>query len=201
MADTMIPAPDPTLLTTEQLARGLTNLRELLEARIHAVEESARHRYEDLRRVPTDTDRQVSHLRELLIEKFNSVQKQFDERDIRSQASEDAAKVAVNAALQAQKEAAAAQNDSNAAAITKSEGATIKQIDGILALLGSNTTGTNDKIFAINSRLDRGEGFNKGGHDTRAEGRMATGAVVAVISVAIMAISVAAGLFGFALHH
>jgi hypothetical protein len=193
--------PDPTVLTTEQLTRGLTNLRELLEARIDAVEESAHHRYEDLRRVPTETDRQVSHLKELLDEKLASVQKQFDERDIRSRASEDAAKVAVNAALQAQKEAAAAQNDSNAAAITKSEGGTIKQIDGILALLGSNTTGTNDKIVAINARLDRGDGFNKGGHETRAESRLATGAGVAVISVAIMAISVAAGLFGFSIHH
>lgn len=201
MAEPVAPVSDPTLLTTEQLNRGLTSLRELLETRIYAAEESARHRYEDLRRLPTDADRQVAHLKELFTEKFESVQKQFDERDIRSQASEDAAKVAVNAALQAQKEAAASQNDSNAAAITKSEGATIKQIDGILALLGSNTTGTNDKIAAINARLDRGDGINKGGHDSRAEGRLVTGAVVAVISVTVMAISVAAGLFGFSLHH
>lgn len=200
MAESMVSAPDPTLLTTEQLHRGLTSLRELLQSRIEAVEESGRYRHEDLRRVPTETDKQVSHIRELFLEKFTSVQKQFDERDIRK-ASEDAAKVAVNAALQAQKEAAAAQNDSNAAAITKSEGATIKQIDGILALLGSNTIGTNDKIAAINARLDRGDGISKGGHDTRTEGRLATGGMVAIISVAIMAISVAAGLFGFALSH
>jgi hypothetical protein len=201
MPETAPAIADPTVLTTEQLTLGLKNLRELMEARMLAIEESAQHRYEDLRRVPTETDRQVSHLRELFLEKFVSVQKQFDERDIRSQASEDAAKVAVNAALQAQKEAAAAQNDSNAAAITKSEGATIKQIDGILALLGSNTTGTNDKIAAINARLDRGEGINLGDRETRSESRVATGGVVAIISVAVMAISVAAGLFGFALHH
>ena len=201
MADATVPIPDPTLLTTEQQARGLTNLRELLETRLIAVEQSNRHQFDDLRRVPTDTDRQVAHLKELLNEKFNSVQKQFDERDIRSQASEDAAKVAVNAALQAQKEAAAAQNDSNAAAITKSEGATIKQIDGILALLGSNTIGTNDKIAAINARLDRGEGISTGDRETRSESRVATGGVTAIISVAVMAISVAAGLFGFAIRH
>src|ERR1700722_774227 len=201
MADATVPIPDPTLLTTEQQARGLTNLRELLETRLIAVEQSNRHQFDDLRRVPTDTDRQVAHLKELLNEKFNSVQKQFDERDIRSQASEDAAKVAVNAALQAQKEAAAAQNDSNAAAITKSEGATIKQIDGILALLGSNTIGTNDKIAAINPRLDRGEGMSRGDRETRSESRVATGGVTAIISVAVMAISVAAGLFGFAIRH
>src|SRR5580658_2581696 len=184
MADTIVPVPDPTLLTTEQLARGLTSLRELLEARIAAVEESAHHRYEDLRRVPTETDRQVAHLKELFNEKLGSVQKQFDERDVRSQASEDAAKVAVNAALQAQKEAASAQNDSNAAAITKSEAGTIKQIDGILALLNSNTIGTNDKIATISARLDRGDGVSKGGQDTRTESRLVTGTMVAIISVA-----------------
>jgi len=199
--------PDPSLLTTEQLTRGLTNLRDLLEARIDAVEEVARHRYEDLRRVPTETDRQIVHLKELVNEKFIGIQKQLEDRDIRCQVSDDAAKMAVNTALQAQKEAlqaqkeaASAQNDSNGAAIAKSEDAMIKQIDGILALLNSSTTGTNDKIIAIHARLDRGDGFNKGGQETRAESRLATGVVVAVISVAVMAISVAAGLFGFALH-
>jgi hypothetical protein len=93
------------------------------------------------------------------------------------------------------------QNNSNAAAITKSEAATIKQIDGILALLASNTIGTNDKIAAINTRLDRGDGINKGGHETRSESCLTTGVVVAVLSLAVMAVSVAAGLLGFAVHH
>lgn len=201
MTDGLIPIPDPSVLTTEQLSRGLTNLRELLETRIKSVEQAAHLRYDDLRRVPTETDRQVTHLRELFSEKFNSVQRQFEERDVRGRSAEDAAKVAVNAALQAQKEAAWAQNESNAAAITKSEAATIKQIDGILALLNSSTIGTNDKIATINARLDRDDGVSKGGRETRYESRLATGSMVAIISVAVMAISVAAGLFGFAIHH
>jgi hypothetical protein len=201
MAEDMVPGPDPSSLTTEQLMLGLKNLRELLETRINAVEEAAHLRYDDLRRVPTETDRQVTNLKEFTNEKLISVQKQFEERDIRGQAAGEAAELAVNAALQAQKEAAAAQNNSNAAAITKSEAATIKQIDGILALLTSNTIGTNDKIAAINARLDRGDGINRGGHETRSESRMTTGVVVAVLSLAVMAVSVAAGLFGFAVHH
>jgi hypothetical protein len=196
----MVPGSDATFLTTEQLARGLTNLRELLEARITAVEESAQHRYEHLRRVPTEPDRRVTLLKELFNEKLASVQKQFQERDVRSQASEGAAKVAVNAALQRQK-AAAAQNGSNAAAITKSEAATIKPIDGLLALLNSNTIGTNDKIATITARLDRRDGVGKDGHDTRSESHLFTGTMVAIISDAVMGVSVFAGLFGFALHH
>jgi hypothetical protein len=201
MGEQMVPTSDPTLLTTEQLARGLTNLRELLEARIIAIEESADYRNEDLHRVPTETDRQVAQLRELFNEKFTSVQKQFDERDVRGRAAEEAAKLAVDVALQVQKEVAAAQDSSSAATIAKSEAATIKQIDGILALLGSNTIGTNDKIAAMNARLDRGDGISTGGRDTRTESRLAMSTMVAIISVAIMAMSVGAGLFGFALHH
>src|ERR1700722_5934296 len=197
MADATVPIPDPTLLTTEQQARGLTNLRELLETRLIAVEQSNRHQFDDLRRVPTDTDRQVAHLKELLNEKFNSVQKQFDERDIRSQASEDAAKVAVNAALQAQKEAAAAQNESNAAAITKSEGATVKQIDGILALLASNTMAINDKIASNISRLDRGEAIITANSLSRQDRRQDGGANVAILGVGLLVITVVVGLAGF----
>jgi hypothetical protein len=189
------------LLTTEQLACGLTNLRELLEARIIAIEESADYRNEDLHRMPTETDRQVARLRELFNEKFTSVQKQLDEWGVRGRAAEEAAKLAVDVALQVQKEVAAAQDSSNAATIAKSEAATLKQIDGILAMLGSNTIGTNDKIAAMNARLDWGDGISKGGRGTRTESRLAVSTMVAIISVAVMAMSVGAGLFGFAPHH
>jgi len=102
--------------------------------------------------VPTEIDRQVSQLRELFNAKLTSVQKQFDERDVRGTCSEDAVKLAVVAALQAQK-AAAVQNNGNAAAIAKSEVATIEQIDGNVAPLGSNTSSTSDKISAMSAGL------------------------------------------------
>jgi hypothetical protein len=199
MADTMIPTPEPTRLTSEHLSRGLASLREIIETRLAGMDKASELLHEKLTRLPTESDRQVTNLNELFAVK--SVQKQFDERDIRGQASEDASKLAVNAALQAQKEAASAQNNSNSAAITKSEGATTKQIDGILALLSSNTTATNDKITAINARLDRGEGINMGGRESRVERRLDTSSMVAIISLGLLMISVAGALLGFALHH
>lgn len=169
--------PDPTERTSEQISSAIKSLKELLQqqnqalrqelyTRIDAIDMATKLFNENLTRVPTEVVKQIGHLKELhgslIEERFSGVQKQFDERDIRAKASEDAAKVAVNAALQAQKEAAAAQNDSNAAAITKSESATTKQIDGILALLASNTKAIDEKITGINGRLDRGEGHSKG---------------------------------------
>jgi hypothetical protein len=153
-----IPSPDPSLLTTDQLRRELSSLREIMEARLNAIDKATSLFEANLTRVPTDTDKQIFHLKELHDEKFEGIEKQFTERDVRSKAAETAAQVAVNAALQAQKEAAAAQNESNSAAITKSDAGTVKQIDGILALLASSNSALNDKIAVINGRLDRGEG-------------------------------------------
>ena len=155
------------------MERGLAALRDVLETRLDGMDRASVLLHENMSRIPSDTDKQIAHVRQLHDQKFEGVhsalaglsagiQKQFDERDVRSKAAEDAAKVAVNAALQAQKEAAGAQNESNAAAILKSESATVKQIDGILALLASSTKGTDEKIASINGRLDRGEGQSKG---------------------------------------
>lgn len=182
-----IPVPDPSALTTEQLRRELASLRDTIETRLAAMDKATILLNENVTRVPTDTDKQISHLKELHNEKFDGIEKQFLERDVRSKAAETAAQVAVNAALQAQKEAAAAQNDANAAAITKSEAATVKQIDGILALLASNTKAMDEKISSINGRLDRGEGRNTGSATSISTLIAIVVAVAAVLSVGVAA--------------
>ena len=203
-----VPVPDPTALTTEQLRRELGALREVIEARLNGMDMANKLLADQASGVPKDIDKQIRHLTDLFSERMEgfkaetvslgrSIQLQFDERDIRSRASEDAAKIAVNAALQAQKEAAAAQNDSNAAAITKSEGATVKQIDGILALLASNTAAITDKIAAIVSRLDRGEASISANSLARQDRRLDGGSNVAILGVGLTVITVVVGLIGF----
>jgi hypothetical protein len=186
--------PDPTALTTAQLYREITALRDIMETRLSAMDKASILFENNLTRVPTDTDKQIDHLRQVHDEKFLSIQKQFDERDIRAKASEVAAQTAVNAALQAQKEAAGAQNDSNAAAILKSESATVKQIDGILALLASNTKAIDDKITVINGRLDRGEGADRRTRETRTDAHMTVGSVVNIVGGVLGVISLLAML-------
>jgi hypothetical protein len=210
MSDTIVtPHPDPTLLTTAQLNAGLLGLRELIETRLDGMDRATELLHQNITVVPTEIDRQVGHLTALSEEKFASIQKQFDERDVRARAAElaqkeaaaaqnSAASIAVTAALQAQKEAAAAQNDANAAAITKSEAATNKTIDGILQLLTSNTKAIDDKFAIINERLNRNEGSVRGGSDQRNEARQGQMAWVAVGSLVFAVIS---GLVGFNLSH
>jgi hypothetical protein len=220
-----LPIPDPTLLTTEQLRRELSGLRELMETRLDAMDEATRilkqfidstvnQRKDDIanlekflearldgmdkthyllgdlvNKLGIENKDTVDHLKELHAERFVSIQKQFDERDVRARASEEAAKTAVNAALQAQKEAAGAQNESNAVSILKSEAGTTKQIDGILALLASNTKNIDDKISVINGRLDRGDGSINQQHEYRSNNYMNTGSTLGIIAGAVGMIS------------
>jgi len=197
-----IPIPDPTLLTTEQLRRELGSLRELVETRLAGMDKATILLSNGVTRVPTEIDKQISHLKEFFLErfgtvqekfgtvqeKFTSVQKQFEERDVRTVAAATAATTAVNAALQAQKEAAGAQNDSLSASIAKSEAATIKQIEGINDLLAANAASLGDKIVTVSARLDRGEGASTGIASKRSD-------IMSLISLAIAGVAVALALY------
>jgi len=197
MADSLqsnIPIPDPSLLTTEQLRRELAALREILEARMAGMDKTHSLLEQQVQQAVSVRQGELLHLKELHNERFRSVEKQFVERDERSKAAEQAAQVAVGAALQAQKEAAIAQNQSNTSAIAKAESATVKQIDGILALLDSNTKAIDDKIVVINGRLDRGEGSQQADYRHTNETRLNIGAIMGVIGGILAAMTFVAML-------
>ena len=139
------PSPDPTLLTTEQLLREIEHLRAFLVGRLEAMDKAMVIFNENITRVPTDTDKQIQHLKELHDEKFESIKIQFIERDTRTEQTSRDSKVAVDAALQAAKEAVGEQNKSSALAIAKSEASTIKQIDQQGLLISTATKALEDK--------------------------------------------------------
>jgi hypothetical protein len=162
----LVPRPDPTALTTEQLRRELGALREIIEARLDAMDKAT---------VLLDEQRggELKHLREFHDEKFRSVDRtlqerddgidtRFSERDTRSEREARDNKIAVDAAFAAAKEAVAENNKSSALANDKSEAAFTKQIDAILLLIDSKAKASDDKIDDIKTRLDRGEGDRVG---------------------------------------
>jgi hypothetical protein len=83
------PVPDPTLLTTAALTREIAALKELVVTRLDAMDKAQDLFSSNLNRVPTDTDKQIQHLRELvsseLLEKEKSLIIQLEERDKRFQ--------------------------------------------------------------------------------------------------------------------
>ena len=180
------PDPDPTVLTTQALYREINQVKQLLDANMAGIKETLSARItaidHDLDRLqlaveqePAQTGVLVDTLKTLHNEKFGSIQVQFIERDVRTEQTSRDSKVAVDAALQAAKEAVEKQNTSSALAIAKSESATTKQIDTQGILITTATTSLNERIDAasatMNSKIDdlkdrmnRIEGGASGGH-------------------------------------
>jgi hypothetical protein len=174
------PVPDPTKLTTEQLNReiaalreavghGQLALREILETRMDGNDRAIELLQAATDKLPAWIDQKIVALRDVhdqkfvsivdsTAEKFSSIQTQFTERDVRTEQAAGAVKIAVDAALQAQKEAVGEQNKSSSTAISKSEQATVKQIDQLSVLIQTMTKAFDDKIGDVKDRLTRIEG-------------------------------------------
>ncbi len=209
----VVPIPDPTVLTTAQLYREISALREVFDTQLGtitrqisatevnrkeallAASESIQRGLDkaeksitvsidkvqnDQRIALTDAekrvnekfdakdkahDEKINQLRMLNEEKFRSIETQFIERDKRTEQLSLADKTAIAAALQAQKEAAGATNESNKTAIAKSEVGFTKQIDQIGVQITAMVKSFDDKINDVKSRLDRGEGHSGGIRD------------------------------------
>jgi hypothetical protein len=196
-----IPIPDPTVLTTQALLREVSAIREVFETKIAAVDArvnllfdsiNARREYitEEITKHQLLQDEKFRSIGIQTDEKFRSISMQFVERDIRSEQSSRDGKVAVDAALQAAKEAVSEQNKSSSLAIAKSEAATTKQIDQIGTIISTMASGLNDKIDDIKSRITIIEGRAKGSE----------GILGYAFSIMAMAISVASIIGVWAKH-
>jgi hypothetical protein len=191
------PTPDPTVLTTQQLIREISSMREILEARMDGTDKAILQLQRQVEHGRTEVQDKVGHLQELHEEKFKSIAIQFAERDTRTEQMSRDSKVAVDAALQAAKEAVGEQNKSSALAIAKSESATTKQIDQQAVLLQTATRAIDDKISDLKDRLTAIDGRTIGGD--RTEKRIGDqwgylvggiGMIVAVITLIILVVNV-----------
>lgn len=164
------PDPDPTLLTTEALRREISNLKERIDILLQSNDKA-------IALVQVATDAAVGNLHKLILanietlasvtaQRFEGIAIQFAERDKRTEQLSLADKTAIAAALQAQKEAAGAQNESNAASVTKQEAAFTKLLDQNQALFQTSMSALTTQINDLKSRLDTGEGQTKGKGDT-----------------------------------
>ena len=216
-APLVIPNPDPSVMTRAKidhdvnqvemrLIERMDGIRGTFQARLDAIDKAAELFDVNLNRIPTTVDRQVGALetltsakmedlthtllanRLLTDEKFNGVDRQFVERDVRVLQSAAAATTAVNAALQAAKEAVGEQNKSFTLSIDKSETATMKQIDALLVTSQTATAGLNSAISDVKDRLTRIEGQKIGAVDTTASQHTSASMTLSIIAAVISAI-------------
>lgn len=196
-----IPMPDPSVLTTEQLLREIANLKEILEARFKSMDKATELTHEIATRIPEDTRIKISHLKALQDEKFSSIDKQFEERDIRTDQASRAGSEALAAALQAAKELVGAQGEASAAAAVKSETSFTKQIDQIGTIISTLEKALDGRITELKERIDRGEGTTVGARDTRIEYRdndnnkqSSNGNYIAIAAIVVSVFAVIASL-------
>ena len=174
------PVPDPTVLTTQQLAVAILNLKELFESRMSGMDKAVELLQQTANRSPTVNEVYMQHE-----ERFKSIAVQFAERDIRTEQTSRDSKVAVDAALQAAKEAVGEQNKSSALAIAKSEAATTKQMDQIAVIIQTTNSGVNDKIDDIKDRITSIESKKTGSSEMLAFVFGGIGVIVGVVGVVL----------------
>jgi hypothetical protein len=217
------PDPDPTVLTTQLVDRALSAYRDVVDTRLAAIDRATELLAPQLERIAADAlagranlrediDRQLAALREVTREwvdrvadvageKFSAIETRILERDTRVAQAADDSRISLDAALAAAKEAVGQQNAANAQAIAKSEVATQKQIDAIATLMATGQKATDDKIADLKSRLDLGEGGQRGAVEVRTEqragrdeSRLNMGQVLLAVSIVIAAVSLALAL-------
>ena len=160
---------DPTFLTEQRIERAATAERdytdgklEVLRTRLEAIDEATRVLATTVNKVPSEIEKEITHLTSVMEEKFDSVSLRFSERDDRSERESRDNKVAVDAAFAAQKEAAAEQNKANTKAIDKSEEATNEAIAKLSELFESRTKAQSDKVDDLKDRIQSMESSRNG---------------------------------------
>ncbi len=163
------PTVDPTAAAnravdaaTAQWRRDLAATIRLIETRLDGMDKATEMRITTLDRIPEETALLVAHLRELVGERFDSVNMRFDERDTRVTQQQVSSKEALDAALLAAKELVNSQNVSNAAAAEKTEASFTKQIGQIGDLIANGAVATAQQIADLKERIDRSEGRGAG---------------------------------------
>lgn len=225
------PVPDPTALTTSLVEAAKEDIRRelsanhnalqssidsvlaLLQGRLEASDKAIVLLQTSQDRIPAHVGEKIGHLQALVEQKFatqeerfRGISLQFEERDVRGEQSERTTKVAIDAALQAQKEMGAAQNINIAQSLARIEATGQKQVEQVVTLSQTSTQATNDKIDDVKERLSLIEGRTAGitaastsqlTNQQASQGASANilGIIAAVISVVAVVVSILLVMF------
>jgi hypothetical protein len=206
------PIPDPTTLTTEQLRRELSALREILTARLDGMDRATELLSATVNRTPTQIQTEIAHVRELMTEKlgslggsaeekFRSIELQFQERDVRTTQAATASAQALAAALQAAKEAVFEQAQAAAKAAEKTELSFTKQIDQIQLQIKTIGDGFGDRLAELKERIDRGEGAGAGAAHASDLSSRAANTRIALVAVAASVVIILVNIVLFLIVH
>lgn len=160
------PRPDPTSLTSAAILREIAALEKVIETRLDGMDRATILRYDAVALNLGHSEEKVNALKTLLVaimdERQHGIQNQFEERDTRTKRDAEQVKLAVDAALQAAKEAVQEQNKGFTLSIDKSDAAKTKEIDALGIRLAAATGGIEGQIGDLKDRLTRIESLGIG---------------------------------------
>jgi chromosome segregation ATPase len=176
------PVPDPTVLSTEAIARGLKNERDYVDGKVDVLfshietervrceghVETLEQRFADLdratellsatvNRVPTDLQTAIRDVMRLMDERDARVQARFDANEKLSKRESDLNQTALGAALTSQKESSAVSTNSLEARIT-SQGASFDRTIDKNAELAKQAVGALEaRVTELSSQVIRSQ--------------------------------------------
>jgi hypothetical protein len=165
------PVPDPTELTTEALQREISALKEIVMREITHVDNLSAEKFKGVQ------------------DKFDSIDDKFDDVAHRTAEQKVDTKNALDAALQAAKDAVALQTAASDKAIAKSETATTKQIDALAVLVDKSDERRGDEITDLKNRIVALETSRQSQGETKIDNRGS-------VQIAVMVVTVFVGLLG-----
>jgi len=199
------PVPDPTILTTEAQERADRVAREWVESQL-AIRDVRLERIDLATQLRAESvAKDIEHAQELAAKddqhQAEMSDMRFKERDERTRSDASKDKLALDAALAAQKESASETNKANTKAIDKSEAATAETIRQQGASFQSQHNALVDKVDDLKEQLGTVAGRLNGASDQRSESREQNsdtrgginlwigvgGFVIALISIIVMA--------------
>lgn len=120
---------DPSELTTQMMVRQIAALKELLTAEIEGIKKAIDVAHDDLVRVPTEVQKQISFVREVQEIKIANLEKQFELIEKQRVEQKSDTRLAIDDALKAARELGVQQNIANNNANAKTEASFSKQIE------------------------------------------------------------------------
>ena len=121
-----------------------------------------------------------------LHEKFDGLNKQFQERDVRTDQATRAAKDALDAALKAASELVNQQNTANVAAPPRPRRTSPNRSMRLATDHHHAEKVRMTRMIELKERIDRGEGADRGSRDTRDEHRLNQSAIIAFVVACIL---------------
>ena len=187
----VVPNPDPTILTTQQIRREAQALREVIETRLEAYDKAIGLLQSAVDREPKPPVLQadILHLKDITDRMFLNIETRFAERDKRNEQMIKDSKSLVDMTISSMEKAAAKQTETSQLAISKSEAATAKQMDQTESKFGTEIGGLNSKIDDLKTRIGAIEYRQVGVKDQKGELKDQMGLIFGLVGMAVGLVS------------